>query len=232
MSNASDRPTKAFSCIRCFERKVKCDKQNPCTNCAKSQVECVFRVPPPPRRRKKRLQEDALLERLRKCEDLLKSKGISVDGTPSTTESPDLATDGSTVPPNDTTDDFAKAVSHFDVLPQFPASKNGQLLVNQGKSRFIENNLWTSVANEVSNLFRLNVVNIVLSATHSSTQTKPLENTTLEMKMRMAPPSERAATSSSATPPPAIIFSTYILHLSTLWFSGRPILTTSIRWSR
>ncbi|KAK4945764.1 hypothetical protein LTR10_015112 [Elasticomyces elasticus] len=145
MSNAADRPTKAFSCIRCFERKVKCDKQNPCTNCAKSQVECVFRVPPPPRRRKKRLQEDALLERLRKCEQLLKSKGISVDGTPSTTESPTVGSDTPTVPP---TDDFAAALSRFAVLPQFPASKNGQLLVNQGKSRFIENNLWTSVANE------------------------------------------------------------------------------------
>lgn len=42
----------SFSCVVCHNRKVKCDRQEPCSNCAKAKVECVYR-PPPPRRRKR-----------------------------------------------------------------------------------------------------------------------------------------------------------------------------------
>ncbi|KIX03892.1 uncharacterized protein Z518_07445 [Rhinocladiella mackenziei CBS 650.93] len=146
--STTDRPAKAYSCIRCFERKVKCDKQNPCSNCVKSKVDCVFRIPPAPRRRKKRPQEELLLARLKKCEDLLKSKGISID-------SPDIPGPSSTSPT-----DTVPGASHN--LPdavlrgsqaEFYASpdttvKSGQLIVDHGKSRFIENNLWTSVSSE------------------------------------------------------------------------------------
>lgn len=54
----AEKPQKAFSCLRCFERKVKCDKQHPCANCVKSNVECIFRIPSAPRRKKKRPTED------------------------------------------------------------------------------------------------------------------------------------------------------------------------------
>lgn len=77
----SKKPEKAYSCVRCFDRKVKCNKQIPCTACTKAGVECIFRQPAPPRRRKKRTQEELLLARLRKYEDLLKSHGISPDST-------------------------------------------------------------------------------------------------------------------------------------------------------
>jgi hypothetical protein len=53
-----EKPIKAFSCLRCFERKVKCDKSHPCANCTKSNVECVFRIPSAPRRKKKRATEE------------------------------------------------------------------------------------------------------------------------------------------------------------------------------
>lgn len=51
---ADAKPLKAFSCLRCFERKVKCDKNHPCNNCVKSNVECNFRIPSAPRRKKKK----------------------------------------------------------------------------------------------------------------------------------------------------------------------------------
>lgn len=54
----NDKPIKAFSCLRCFERKVRCDKSHPCANCVKSNVECVFRIPSAPRRKKKRATEE------------------------------------------------------------------------------------------------------------------------------------------------------------------------------
>jgi Fungal Zn(2)-Cys(6) binuclear cluster domain len=49
-----EKQAKAFSCLRCFERKVKCDKNHPCNNCVKSNVDCHFRIPSAPRRKKKK----------------------------------------------------------------------------------------------------------------------------------------------------------------------------------
>ncbi|KAJ9614406.1 hypothetical protein H2200_002542 [Cladophialophora chaetospira] len=148
------RPSKAFSCIRCFERKVKCDKQIPCSNCAKSKVECIFRTPPAPRRRKKRTQEDLLLARLKKCEELLKSNGIDVDGadtlarTASSPAKPDS--------PPQTNSQISPTVSTgtgmvYDV-PSFASpeiQRTGRLITDNGKSRFIENNLWASLSDEL-----------------------------------------------------------------------------------
>ena len=72
----TSKPATAFSCVRCFTRRVKCDRQQPCSACANHNAECVFRVPAPPRSRKKRTQEDALLQRLKRCETLLQQSGI------------------------------------------------------------------------------------------------------------------------------------------------------------
>lgn len=85
-SDTPNKPVKAFSCVRCFERKVKCDKNHPCAGCVRSNVECHFRVPAPPRRKKKRTQEDILTERLNQYEQILQQKGINIDSVPATTE--------------------------------------------------------------------------------------------------------------------------------------------------
>lgn len=45
--------SKPYSCVICHKRKVKCDRNEPCSNCAKSNAECIYRPPPPPRRRKR-----------------------------------------------------------------------------------------------------------------------------------------------------------------------------------
>ncbi|XWW95574.1 hypothetical protein V2A60_003537 [Cordyceps javanica] len=71
--------TRGTSCVLCQQRKVRCDKQKPCSNCVKAGAECRVVPPQPPRRRKKRLQERDLLERLRKYEDLLRQHNIKFD---------------------------------------------------------------------------------------------------------------------------------------------------------
>ncbi|KAK5046405.1 hypothetical protein LTR84_008207 [Exophiala bonariae] len=150
MTSLPERPAKAFSCIRCFERKVKCDKENPCSNCVKSRVECIFRTPPAPRRRKKRPQEEILLARLKQCEDLLRSKGIEVDTPEASTQSgvpSGPASYDATVPSPDTGMTGQRPPTEVIFFPGANA-KTGQLIVDQGKSRFIENNLWTSVSEE------------------------------------------------------------------------------------
>lgn len=148
------KPAKAYSCIRCFERKVKCDKEGPpCGNCSKSGVECNFRVPPAPRRRKKRTQEEILKAKLTHYEDILRSKGIDVhkDGI-NPQDLPD------TIPEaleRTTLDDTSESTSEVSpawrssgsMMPQ-RAFVHPRLIVDQGRTRFVENNLWTTVAEE------------------------------------------------------------------------------------
>jgi hypothetical protein len=65
-----------FSCIRCAERKVKCDRQRPCSACTKHNAECVFNASKPPRRKQKRVKVQVLSDRLNQYEALLHKHGI------------------------------------------------------------------------------------------------------------------------------------------------------------
>lgn len=73
------RPTVplALACVSCRQRKIKCDRQSPCSNCAKHQIKCnpTTRV----LQRKRRFPEWKLLDRLRKYEDILRRNNISFD---------------------------------------------------------------------------------------------------------------------------------------------------------
>src|ERR1700721_2554879 len=71
--------TRGHSCILCQQRKVKCDRQKPCSNCIKSRVDCIPSPPAPPRRRKRQNPELELAARLRRCEELLKSHGVKIE---------------------------------------------------------------------------------------------------------------------------------------------------------
>ena len=76
---ASIKLTRGTSCVLCQQRKVRCDKNKPCSNCVKAGVECRVVPPQPPRRRKKRLHEKDLVDRLKKYEELLKENGVKFD---------------------------------------------------------------------------------------------------------------------------------------------------------
>ncbi|OIW32230.1 hypothetical protein CONLIGDRAFT_612692 [Coniochaeta ligniaria NRRL 30616] len=71
--------TRGHSCVLCQQRKVRCDKQKPCANCVKAQVECKVVPPQPPRRRRKKPHERDLIERLKKYESLLAQHGVNFE---------------------------------------------------------------------------------------------------------------------------------------------------------
>ena len=73
-SKPSTRPT--FSCIRCAERKVKCDRQKPCSGCIKHNVDCIFNATKPPRTKHKRVKVQVLADRIGQYEALLRKHGI------------------------------------------------------------------------------------------------------------------------------------------------------------
>ncbi|CAK7231044.1 hypothetical protein SBRCBS47491_007796 [Sporothrix bragantina] len=90
----SGSPRQPYACVICSQRKVKCDKRQPCLACTKSRLPCRYRAyPPPPRRRKRAfdldgreespeqpLSGEVLLDKLRSYEALLRGAGIAFDG--------------------------------------------------------------------------------------------------------------------------------------------------------
>jgi hypothetical protein len=73
-SVSSEKPI--FACIRCSERKVRCDKNQPCQTCVRHNDECYFRPPKPPRRNRKLVTDILVYEQLKHYESLLRENAI------------------------------------------------------------------------------------------------------------------------------------------------------------
>lgn len=71
--------TRGHSCILCQQRKVRCDRQKPCSNCIKARAECVPSAPTLPRRKRRKLAETDIVGRLKRAEQLLRSHGVRID---------------------------------------------------------------------------------------------------------------------------------------------------------
>ncbi|TVY38946.1 Transcription factor [Lachnellula subtilissima] len=76
---APSKPQRILACVRCQQRKIKCDRNFPCANCNTSRVQCVPATLTQRGRRKPRFPERELLERLRKYEDLLSRNNIEFE---------------------------------------------------------------------------------------------------------------------------------------------------------
>ena len=118
---------RGHSCVLCQQRKVKCDRQKPCSNCVKSRVECVASTPAPPRRRKRKSTDIDLSTKVERYEQLLKTHGIKLGD-----------------------DEFGKdknVLRDFDIgkglsldAPKSPksAGTEGTLLTSHGKTHYVE----------------------------------------------------------------------------------------------
>lgn len=84
-SSMPNRPT--YSCIRCADRKVKCDRQRPCSACVKYNLDCVFNSSQPPRKRQRQVKDQILTDRLRHYEALFQEHGIDQSKLPDTSDS-------------------------------------------------------------------------------------------------------------------------------------------------
>ncbi|EOD46576.1 putative c6 transcription protein [Neofusicoccum parvum UCRNP2] len=154
------------SCVTCRRRKVKCDKKHPCTNCTKARIECIFPAPGRAPRKARKPPDAELLERLRKLEGMVKTLGgaeadddkaqtsegekpveTAVDTTEVRAEQPknrnieneDCAKYARYLPPEDKT--IAGLETRF-----------GRLVVNEGRSRYINSSFWASLNNEVNSI--------------------------------------------------------------------------------
>lgn len=100
----SSKPQRVLACLRCQQRKIKCDRRYPCSTCVKSRVQCIPATQLP-RQRRRRFPERELLDRLRKYEDLLRQNNIKFE--PLHKESPHTESH------NDSDDEQPKATTNI-----------------------------------------------------------------------------------------------------------------------
>jgi hypothetical protein len=136
------------SCVTCRRRKVKCDKKNPCSNCVRAKIECIFPGPGRAPRKSRKPPDAELLDRLRRLEGVVSSLNAQVE------EHEQEAADREKERQSSTTEEpcaYANKGASVAVDNSVEGLENrfGRLVVEKGRSRYINNSFWASLNNEV-----------------------------------------------------------------------------------
>ena len=138
---SSSKPLAAHSCQRCAARKIKCDKQQPCGACVKSNAECEHRLLPRPKRRKRQDRNEVLVRRLEQYERLLHQKVAGSEVPPKDPE--DLSSSRSSYRSDSTVKDVKNSPlsrpSGLSVTHPMSALPQDQVLVrDENRSKYLD----------------------------------------------------------------------------------------------
>ena len=148
------------SCVTCRKRKVKCNKEYPCSNCVRGNTECKFPAPGRAPRRPRKPPDSELLSRLRKLEGVVQSLGVHTDdGSISTSpKSQDHTDDARSLDGyqlgqrQSPTDGNGKPIPNYRQRGSSIDRSFGRLVLDEGKSRFISNSFWANLSEEVEDV--------------------------------------------------------------------------------
>ena len=154
-NGAGKSPLNLRSCVTCRRRKVRCDKSHPCINCNKAGIECIFPGPGRAPRRIRKPPDTELLARLRKLEGLVKDMGKEIEEEDSAgreTGKPIVVS--GTLAEKDPGCDTSRVFNHGKQMVEDKGTAKlvrdfGRLVVEEGRSRYVSNKLWTSLSEEV-----------------------------------------------------------------------------------
>lgn len=144
------------SCITCRRRKVKCDKKQPCSNCARAKTECNFPGPGRAPRKSRKPPDAELLERLRRLEGVVQTLNAQVEEHEQ--EAAERERDNGSRQGSISEQCFGNGSSKtspsvvVDNGVEGLESRFGRLVVEKGRTRYINNSFWASLANEVEDL--------------------------------------------------------------------------------
>jgi hypothetical protein len=145
-ANRDDSALKPRSCVVCRTRKVRCDKQSPCSNCRRANIACVFPSKERPPRWPRRLERPAtgeVMERLRHLEDLVKDLSGQLEQANAAVRSAAGSSSGVGSPESSMHD-----TGHS--VDASTAQKLGRLVVHDAnRSRYVGNSFWSRVNDEV-----------------------------------------------------------------------------------
>ncbi|KAI1611418.1 fungal-specific transcription factor domain-containing protein [Exophiala viscosa] len=170
---ASSSTSKLRSCTVCRQRKVKCDKQTPCSNCRRAGIACVIPSTDRPPRWARRLQRltdnastpnaqashgadpgvDRLMERLRSLEDLVKELRGQLEQANAAASSTGSGPSAANSPEYPTKNPDAE---HQEDATDIPATSNlhnrfGRLVLQDAsRAHYISSGFWSRVDDELN----------------------------------------------------------------------------------
>lgn len=150
------------SCTICRQRKVKCNRQQPCSNCVRSGCDCVFpvgrgRAP----KRSRRVVEGQLIDKLARLETIIQHLATGQNSSPenaspnpegvkSTEQSPQILhadpAPETSVPISPSPSETKRSSSNLSSLE----GQLGRLVMDDKKSYYVSHPLWASMAHEAS----------------------------------------------------------------------------------
>jgi hypothetical protein len=125
---------KSYSCLTCRQRKVKCDRRTPCSNCVKAEKQCSFIPPVRGKRRRTKAPREGLHAKLKRYEKLLKSYGAKVEPSEDFDDSDSETASLPTVEMDDDAEPRSKSRSNLFKLEE----ANPKLITKGGTSRYFE----------------------------------------------------------------------------------------------
>lgn len=93
-SRAAAESVMTFSCLVCRQRKVRCDHAQPCGNCRRAKIDCEYVAPVRGKRKRSKSSHETLHAKLRRYEDMLKTRGVDVAEATTTTARNTASDDG------------------------------------------------------------------------------------------------------------------------------------------
>ncbi|KAI0099846.1 hypothetical protein GGR51DRAFT_534605 [Nemania sp. FL0031] len=169
-TSATTAPLKLRSCVVCRSRKVRCNKESPCSNCRRAGIPCV--VPSadrPPRwaRRLERVAQNAaaeerlaqaahpptaqVMERLRNLESLVKDLSTQLEQAHAAAAN-SSAGNSPAGSPNDRNDD-PQRTSTSPAATGIIQSRFGRLVLNDAsRSRYVSSGFWSRVNDELDEI--------------------------------------------------------------------------------
>jgi Fungal Zn(2)-Cys(6) binuclear cluster domain len=153
---AASRNQQAYSnprsCVTCRRRKVRCNKIDPCSNCVKAGISCIFPLPGRATRKLRRSPDAELLARLRRLEGMVESfHGGSVEGSVASNLIPAPSTAKS---PERDDKDYRPSLPNAGMETIRPSPHRqeelGKLVFEEGRSRYVSDKFWASLGDQVS----------------------------------------------------------------------------------
>ena len=170
-------PPKAPSCVVCRQRKVRCDRESPCSNCRRANIKCIFpssERPPRWARRLERLTKNApapkadpgsdkVIERLRTLENLVKELSGQLEEARLAASPPGDGSSGFQSPRGSTQSHNEEA--HSQSSPGTDTSSvNKQfgrlVLQDSSRSHYVSSGFWSRVNDEVSRTAMVTLIDV------------------------------------------------------------------------
>lgn len=145
------------SCVTCRRRKVRCNKRDPCSNCVKAGIECVFPGPGRAPRKPRRTPDAELLSRLRRLEGVVESLGgaAAIDrlaSANSTAPPPLTVRENNNLQASGACDDIFQSDQNTVQRRKDMHEEFGRLVIDEGRSQYVSNRFWASVGDQVGNV--------------------------------------------------------------------------------